>query len=164
MKRRTKRNMEHKPLCDLCSNPFHANGLCKKHYGIAYRASHQDVVKIYREREKAKIQAHQLEWQIAHRKELAIYHASYNTKLRTEVLSIYGNKCKCCGESEPQFLTLEHENHDGAEHRKRLGSRGVYIELRNLGVPKEGFSLLCWNCNCATKKGQICPHQLKSGR
>lgn len=34
----------------------------------------------------------------------------------------YGAVCKCCGETEPAFLTIDHINNDGAAHRKVCGS------------------------------------------
>ena len=33
------------------------------------------------------------------------------------VLDHYGRACSCCGETEPAFLTIDHVNNDGAEHR-----------------------------------------------
>lgn len=80
-------------------------------------------------------------------------------KLRLEVISAYGGKCSCCGENRLPFLTLEHVNHDGKEHRERVGVRGVYVDLRKRGFPKEGFTIFCWNCQMATCNGGICPHK-----
>lgn len=44
----------------------------------------------------------------------------YRKKLRTDVIAIYGGKCYCCGEEEASFLTLDHTNGNGAEHRRAI--------------------------------------------
>lgn len=84
-------------------------------------------------------------------------------KLKAEILVAYGNRCFCCGETEPRFLTVEHSWHDGGEHRKRVGKQ-VYRDLRKKGFPKNiGIIILCWNCNMATRYGEICPHKKVGG-
>lgn len=81
-------------------------------------------------------------------------------RLRNELLAAYGGKCACanCPESNPAFLCLDHVNLDGKAHRMKVGSH-VYADLRRQGFPQEGYRLLCWNCNSATKFGQACPHE-----
>lgn len=34
----------------------------------------------------------------------------------------YGNKCKCCGETNHIFLSIDHINNDGADYRKEIFS------------------------------------------
>jgi hypothetical protein len=87
---------------------------------------------------------------------------AYRKKLRAEFLSAYGDKCECCDESESKFLTLEHKNNDGNEHRKTVGlaSHAMYNHLKKRGWPKDGFGILCWNCNCAKNIYGVCPHEL----
>lgn len=92
----------------------------------------------------------------------------YNKQLRAQMISAYGGKCECCGESEPTFLTLEHKNGGGnAERRlygggKNSGSGGqrILLRLRREGWPKDKYTVLCANCNMARKWGP-CPHELK---
>jgi len=88
----------------------------------------------------------------------------YFAKLKVETLTAYGGKCVCCGEKEFRFLTIEHSRHDGTEHRKRVGQQ-IYKDLRKRWYPKdEGITVLCWNCNMATRYGEECPHQkIKEG-
>ena len=80
-------------------------------------------------------------------------------KLREELLAAYGGTCACpkCPETNPAFLTLEHVNGDGKAHRLRAGSH-TYADLRRQGWPQQGYTLLCWNCNAATRHGKTCPH------
>lgn len=83
-------------------------------------------------------------------------------KLKMEVLIAYGGKCSCCGEARPMFLTIEHINHDGKEHRERTGAgSGMYRDLKQRGFPQEGLTVFCWNCQMATRFGGECPHQLE---
>lgn len=84
-----------------------------------------------------------------------------NYKLKHEVFAAYGNRCACCGESRPIFLTIEHTNRDGAQHRRAIGGGGtvMYRFLKKNGFPQSGYALFCMNCNWATRLGQPCPHQ-----
>ncbi len=82
-------------------------------------------------------------------------------QLRLIAIEKYGGKCKCCGEWDPVFLTIEHNRGDGADHRRLLkgGSNHVIEDLMRRGWPDKGYSILCWNCNEAMSGGKICPHK-----
>jgi hypothetical protein len=86
---------------------------------------------------------------------------AYLAELRTPMLDAYGNKCACCGETTPEFLTIDHIANDGKAHRNAMkgGTMALYRFLRDRGYPREGFQLLCWNCNCAKYMHGRCPHQ-----
>jgi hypothetical protein len=85
-------------------------------------------------------------------------------KHKSQVFDHYGNKCGCCGESEPLFLTIDHIENDGYLHRKRKEPGGsahgnIYGWLCRNGFP-EGFQVLCMNCNQGKHRNKgICPHQ-----
>ncbi len=80
--------------------------------------------------------------------------------LRQQILLIYGSRCACCGESTPEFLTIDHIKNDGAAHRKEVGEGGRFYKwLRRQGFPKDNFQLLCFNCNCAKGIHGECPHK-----
>ena len=86
-------------------------------------------------------------------------------KRRQVVLSFYGGnppKCQCCGEQEYRFLTIDHMNNDGTNHRRELGinsSTDLYIWLIHSDFPKE-FQVLCMNCNFGKRMNDgICPHK-----
>ncbi|NIQ13923.1 MAG: hypothetical protein GTO02_05820 [Candidatus Dadabacteria bacterium] len=88
----------------------------------------------------------------------------WRLKLREEVIKVYGSVCRCCGEKEDIFLTIDHINNDGANHRRMLtgtnrgsGSWNTYIWLKKNNFPS-GFQVLCWNCNWAKSHGG-CPHR-----
>jgi hypothetical protein len=80
--------------------------------------------------------------------------------LKLKVFTAYGGSaCKCCGETEFAFLTLDHINDDGAIHRRFVGgSRSVYLWVKKHGFPP-GFQVLCWNCNAAKSTLGKCPHE-----
>lgn len=87
-----------------------------------------------------------------------------NDRLKTEVLSAYGGKCQCCGLSEEIWLTIDHIDGKGADHRRELtgknygaGNQNIYRWLRKNGFPP-GFQVLCWCCNWAKSHGG-CPHE-----
>lgn len=84
-------------------------------------------------------------------------------KLRLEAIEHYGGKCACCGEFRIQFLTIDHINNDGAEHRRELGNRNIYEWLKKNNYPKDGFRVLCYNCNCSIGNYGYCPHELENG-
>ena len=83
-------------------------------------------------------------------------------KLREEVFNAYGGPvCNCCGETIDKFLTLDHTNNDGAQHRASVGRNSVFKWVKDHNYPP-GFQVLCWNCNLGKKlNGGVCPHQQK---
>ena len=97
----------------------------------------------------------------------------YWRNLRDEVIATYGGKCVCCGETEPMFLTLDHVNNDGADHRRSLGAKegnGRGGNSRTLAwAKKNGYpntlQVLCMNCNLGKARNNgACPHHEKHHR
>jgi len=118
-------------------------------YQKIYRKNHPD-----KEREKCK------RWRLNH--------PDYKQKLRLKVLIHYSGTpphCQCpkCNEREIKFLTIDHINNNGAEHRKTLNlksrsSGDIYHWLIKNNFP-EGFQVLCYNCNCGKARNNgVCPH------
>lgn len=85
----------------------------------------------------------------------------WETKLK--VINHYGGKCVCCGETTPEFLTVDHINNDGKDHRRKkqfsLGKNLYYTLIRENFNVGYALQLLCWNCNEAKNYYGICPHQ-----
>jgi hypothetical protein len=79
---------------------------------------------------------------------------------KEKVLQHYGNQCACCGISEQVFLTIDHVNGGGTQHRKKVtkATGHFYKWLVDNGYP-DGFQVLCWNCNWAKHYLGVCPHQ-----
>lgn len=82
----------------------------------------------------------------------SIYYANRKIKIKTDVLTHYGDgKCTCikCGFSNIVALTIDHMNGNGAEHRKEnryVRGSHVYEWLRKNNFP-DGYQTLCMNCN-----------------
>ena len=127
-----------KKLCCLCQrmlllNEFKKNGVVKCGY-----ASNCRYCNLWRDRAR-------------------------NRMIKMEMVLAYGGKCSCCGENGLEFLTLEHLNNTGKQHREEIGGLGikVWLDLKQKGWPQEGYTILCWNCNCAKKYGKFCMHDIK---
>jgi ribosome-associated translation inhibitor RaiA len=93
----------------------------------------------------------------------AVYMRKRRQKLKHDVLVYYSGglpACSCCGEKHDEFLSIDHINDDGADHRRMIGGWGtIYRWLINNDFPS-GFQVLCMNCNFA--KGHSsdgCPHK-----
>lgn len=102
------------------------------------------------------------------------------TKIRkatkAKVIAGYGGKCECCGESRPEFMTIDHKNNDGNKERKKYGrlkngkvylGYATYIIYRKLiheNFPRDRYRLLCYNCNCARGAFGYCPHERENKR
>lgn len=81
-------------------------------------------------------------------------HNQWNTerfnRRKQMVFDAYGCECHFCGESNPIFLTIDHINGDGKQHRQRChNNRAIYADIIKEGCPKDKYRLLCFNCNCA---------------
>ena len=86
-------------------------------------------------------------------------------RLKIELLEQYGKVCNCCRESTIQFLTIDHDEGKGNLHRKELfkhnvGGVHMYRWLKKNNYPK-GYTVLCMNCNWATRYSKICPHKFR---
>jgi hypothetical protein len=73
------------------------------------------------------------------------------------VFEHYGKFCVCCGESNPEFLTIDHIRGGGTKHREEIGP-GLYDWLIRNDFPV-GFRTLCFNCNMSLGSYGYCPHQ-----
>lgn len=83
----------------------------------------------------------------------------YRHRLKADVIEGYGGACRCCGEAEPQFMTLDHIDGGGSAHKKAVnGNQMIYSFLRANNYPS-GYQLLCFNCNSAKGAFGMCPHE-----
>lgn len=81
---------------------------------------------------------------------------------KIKVLTAYGGCCQCCGETQLEFLSIDHINGGGILHRKTISS--LYQWLIKNHFP-EGFRVLCINCNTGRSRnnradcGGKCSHK-----
>ena len=83
--------------------------------------------------------------------------------LKALIIKEYGGKCTCCGENKIEFLSIDHIDNTGAEHRRYLRSLGtadIYTFLLKNNFPKDNYQILCFNCNCSKQFYGYCPHNI----
>jgi hypothetical protein len=79
---------------------------------------------------------------------------------KRDVIREYGGACACCGETRFHFLTIDHVGGRRKHgHPKTMAGVVLYAWLRRHGYPKDGFRLLCANCNCSYGFYGFCPHE-----
>ncbi len=81
---------------------------------------------------------------------------------KNAIFLAYGGKCYCCGEDDIRFLTIDHINNDGKQHREEVGVGRTMTRwiIRN-GFP-DNIRLACYGCNMARAhagNNGICPHE-----
>lgn len=105
-----------------------------------------------------------LAWARGHREQVNAYAKAWRVRIKQEAFYAYGGKCACCGETEPNFLSIDHVYGGGRKHRELIhsshgGGSGIYRWLKQERYPQDGrFQVLCHNCNFAKRLGQ-CPHR-----
>jgi hypothetical protein len=85
---------------------------------------------------------------------------------RLQILQHYSHdqipRCACCGETQLEFLTIDHRDGGGTLHRETAGrGQRFYGWLIRNGFP-DGYQVLCYNCNCSLGHYKYCPHQKKA--
>ena len=142
--RDSKSNDQHGTWCKSCSNK-HRQAIRENYPDRERRVAHERYLRLRDEIIRYNNNRNQ------ERKALLVAHYSNNT-----------NRCACCGESEVRFLTIDHINGNGSEHRKssKCGTgSNFYRWLIREGMPK-GYQALCYNCNSARARHGKCPHQV----
>ncbi len=132
---------------------------CARERAATFKTLNPERWKIYRENQLAKDPEYYKRKQKKHR-----------LVLKLRIFAEYGGRCVCCGETAPEFLSIDHVAGGGNEHRKTLsksrsrhpGGLAFYQWLKRSGFPKDGYRLLCMNCNFAEGKMGGCPHRRKN--
>lgn len=142
----------------------------KKEYQKQWRHENKEYLKEYNKKhhqlKKTERNIHSRLYYKTNRDMLVIKQRKYNNKMKIQIYNHYSNfniKCNCCGESMIEFLSIDHINNDGFEHRKTVGNgTALYKWLISNNYPL-GFQILCHNCNFAKGKDKdhICPHKRK---
>lgn len=107
------------------------------------------------------------DYYIRHKESISSHSSQYAAKIRTKVMSLYGDKCVCCGETYTGFLVLDHVIGGGTRHRSlvdKVYGRGsnfykwILRYYHNTGtLPNEQLQILCSNCNMAKGINAKCP-------
>jgi DNA-nicking Smr family endonuclease len=115
----------------------------------------------YALRNLTKVQEYQRQHYQENKVEKQIRRKQLDTEKRELFLKLYGGKCSCCGESQKEFLAIDHiKGQKGIPAaKKELGVKAYRAAIKN--YDPETYRILCHNCNFATRyEGAICPHQL----
>jgi hypothetical protein len=85
-------------------------------------------------------------------------------KMRDVIYDHYGRVCRGCGESDPDTLTLDHINNDGAKHRRGLRNyrsrcmvQILHHEWKKTGHWRTDIQTLCANCQLRKVRGKPLP-------
>jgi len=92
------------------------------------------------------------------------YNKKRRQKVRLLVLEKYSGSppyCLCCYEKQIKFLSIDHINGGGKNHRQEVTGRAFYEWLVKKRKSPKQFQVLCYNCNMAKGFYKICPHQEK---
>lgn len=140
------------PRCKACYNEYHVKWRSTRREEYRVKALAHYYKRI------AKMSAEEL---AAYRKRCVDTKQARYYELKEKVYSAYGRVCTCCGEAQPEFLTLDHVNNDGNAHRKELGSQGErFLKWIIANNYPNTIQILCWNCQWGKLKNNgICPHQ-----
>lgn len=97
-------------------------------------------------------------WNAAHPEIVKARAKGYLQKFKRMVLDHYGQRCVCCGVEEEAFLTIDHINNNGKEHRAEVGNgHAFYRWIVKAGFPSD-LRILCMNCNYGKRFRPQCPH------
>ena len=117
-----------------------------KRYRLENKEKISKQVKKYYLKNKNKISKQHKKYQLENKEKLNKNQRKAGRKFKCQVMNRYGGHCINCKEKQIQFLTVDHTNNDGAEHRKKIGKTTIYGWLVKNNFPK-GFQILCYNCN-----------------
>jgi hypothetical protein len=140
----------------------------QKRYREKHREKRNARNREYYRKNRNKIRVKRIGYQRKNKEKIYAYNkrwiAKYRAKLKKETLAAYGNKCVCCEEKNPMFLTLDHIKNDGKEHRKKFPTTVLLqVWLKKHNWPKNIVQVLCFNCNLGKhQNGGICPHKMKN--
>lgn len=141
--------------CKSCNSKSNSEYKKEHPYDSKLAPGRKETYKKYYQKNKQKIK----EWASKNRDALNEKVRARKRKLREEFIKAYGGKCECCGESRYEFLTLEHKNGGGWQHRKKIKGASLVPILKRMGFPKDEYGLLCWNCNASKGVYGYCPHE-----
>lgn len=98
----------------------------RKHCSVCWSAEREDHQREYRKKNIIKLKASDAAKYEKNKDKLNANARRYYRKLQQQVFDHYGNACACCGNTEKNFLTLDHKNNDGASHRRKIGIGHIF--------------------------------------
>lgn len=130
-----------------------------KAWSEAHPVTRVEIRKKYRDEHKETLNAKERKRNMNNPEPNRQRNKAWKRKIREEMIAAYGGKCSCCGETRYEFLTLEHKNGGGYQDRRTSSGISILRRLRDQGWPKDGYTILCWNCNASKGVYGYCPHE-----
>jgi hypothetical protein len=105
-----------------------------------------------------------VKYQDNHRAEVLQWTKEYRENEKISAIIAYGGKCACCGESNIEFLAIDHVEGNGNIKRRNGEPGGWHLarKLRMSGYPQGEYRILCHNCNSSLGYFGYCPHHSNS--
>lgn len=140
------------------------NSICGYNEPLTYYQKNKQARSEYQKKyiQRPEVKEMKANWKRLNPTKQVVYNKKQVRKRKIKVIFHYSKGlmcCSCCGESEIEFLTIDHPNNDGAKHRKEIGGGNRFYSwvIKN-SFPK-GFRVLCMNCNFARGRFGKCPHE-----
>lgn len=149
--------------CYRCKTEINEDGSPVKHYKC--KKCQRETAKIAYGKNPDKFRKRKAEWKENNVEAEKQINAKWRKQLKIDTLNAYGGcKCVCCGETEIDFLCLDHINNNGKQDREIYGGgTSFYTRLKSKGFPQEmNLQVMCYNCNNSKKIHGICVHQIKN--
>jgi len=162
------RNLEKSRKYHVEYNKHHQRG--RNRDAMAYYRAHRDEiverrkqlyhVNVKEARRKARL--YSKKWRAARKKHISDYSRARRYERLEGVFRKMGGKCKCCGETERGFLSIDHVNGGASKYRKthHYNWRRFCIDIEESGFDPKLYQVLCYNCNMGRERnGGVCPHK-----
>lgn len=123
----------------------------QRKYYKSHRAERDAYDKQWRAKNHDKLIINAREYRQGHKIAKVGYETKYKLKIKTQVLSHYGNgkaTCVKCGYTDIRALSIDHINGGGAKHKEEndiSGGSNFYLWLIRNHLPY-GYQTLCMNC------------------
>lgn len=151
--------------CYLCGAIKNKDGTPIK-YRICKKCNNKKAQQYYLKNSK-KLKKRTRLWKQRNKEKVIGLSKRYRRGLKIKALKAYNNnkepKCICCGETEIDFLCLDHIDNDGAKQRKKYGLGTSFLKwLKAKNYPKNlRLQVMCLNCNMSKRiQGGVCIHRL----
>ena len=83
----------------------------------------------------------------------------YRHSYKDVALNLLGGKCALCGETEREFMSIDHLNGGGVAERRRIGTNKIYKQIADGLVDLTEYRALCRNCNDSIQMLNITPNE-----
>ena len=83
------------------------------------------------------------------------YRRAYARLQKHKTIAFLGGRCECCGETQIEFLEIDHVDGGGSIHRRGVTPYKYWADIR-AGLHR--CRVLCANCHAAVSNYGHCPH------